>query len=114
MLIELELMIHRWSRAKVVEQCLSLPEVGRVEALGEPAVDRRQEVISALPLSSFGPQAREARHSAKLKRPRMLLSGDVHRPLEVQPRLVRVHGRLGQQELAPQPQQFWFPEPLRS
>jgi hypothetical protein len=47
-----------------VEQRLSVRKVGRFEALGEPAVDRREQVVRFLPLAVLRPQAGEARGCA--------------------------------------------------
>jgi len=43
---------------QLVEQCLRLFEIGRVEALGEPALDRRQEIAGCRPPAFLGPEAR--------------------------------------------------------
>ena len=49
-----------------VEQRLGVLKVGRFEALGEPAVDGREQVVRLLPLAVLGPQAGEDRRGAEL------------------------------------------------
>ena len=43
-----------------VEQELCLLEIGRTEALGEPAVDRREQIASFIPLILITPKPRHA------------------------------------------------------
>jgi hypothetical protein len=43
------------SSSKLGEQHLGLLQIGSVEAFGEPTVDRREQVISSLPLAAIGP-----------------------------------------------------------
>jgi len=62
--------------SQLVEQRLRLDQVARVEALGEPAVDRGEEVARLGALALVAPQAREARRSAQLERASALLAGD--------------------------------------
>src|SRR5437764_1213277 len=48
-----------------VEQRLGLLEVGRVKALGEPTVDRREELVSLSALALLPPQTSKAHGSAQ-------------------------------------------------
>src|SRR5262245_43659463 len=65
-----------------VQQRLGLLEVGGVKALGEPAVDRRQQRARFVPLALLLPQAAEAHSSAQLQGFGLLAVGDVESPLE--------------------------------
>ena len=47
-----------------VQQCLGLLQVGGVKALGEPAVDRGQQLTRLAALALVLPQARQAHGSA--------------------------------------------------
>src|SRR5215469_8190739 len=51
-----------------VEQRLGFLQIGGVETLGEPAVDRRQEIAGFLMPAPFTPQPGEARRSAQFQR----------------------------------------------
>ena len=57
-------MISAGSR-QLVEDCLCFPQIGRVEALGEPAVDRREEVAGFLVPTLLAPQPDEAHGGAQ-------------------------------------------------
>ena len=50
---------------KFVEQHLCVLQIGGVEALGEPAVNGRQQLARFGPPALFGPQLGEARRSAQ-------------------------------------------------
>ena len=50
----------------VAEQRLGLLQVERVEAFGEPAVDRREKIAGLLPLPLIAPEARQARRRPQL------------------------------------------------
>src|SRR5262245_27421299 len=60
-----------------VQQRLGLLEVDSVKALGEPAIDRRQQLISCRTLALLLPQAGEAHGGAQLIRLGLLAVGDV-------------------------------------
>src|SRR5262245_17775746 len=62
--------------AQLVEQRLGVLQVARVEAFGEPAVDRGEEIARFGALALIAPEAREARRSAQLERAGALLAGD--------------------------------------
>ena len=67
---------------QLVEQGLGILEVGGVEALGEPSVDRRKQVVRLLPLALLSPQVGEAGGGAQFKRFRTLLRGSRDSPRE--------------------------------
>ena len=58
------------------EQRLRVDQVARVEAFGEPGVDRGEQVARFGALALIAPEAREARRGPQLKRARPLLAGD--------------------------------------
>jgi hypothetical protein len=59
-----------WPLAKLVQQRLGLFQILRVEALGEPVVDRSEERARFLPLALALPQSREVGLSAATGVPR--------------------------------------------
>ena len=65
---------------QLVEQRLWSPSDRRVKALGEPAVDGREEVARLLPLAPLGPQAGETCRGAEFGGSGLLLSGNLDRP----------------------------------
>jgi hypothetical protein len=50
---------------QVIEQCLRLFQIKRVDPFGEPAVDRSKKLASLLPLALRTPETREAHCGAK-------------------------------------------------
>src|SRR5438034_4611765 len=69
----------RWSLPQLLEQRLRLDEVARIEALGEPAVDRGEQV-ARLRRAALGLEpAAKARGRAQLERLRPMAPGEVHR-----------------------------------
>jgi hypothetical protein len=58
-----------------VEQRLRVFEIGSVEPLGEPAVDRRQQIARFGTPALLAPQPREAGGGAQLQGLRLLLAG---------------------------------------
>src|SRR5215211_7677084 len=67
---------------KLVEQRLSFLQIGRVEALGEPAVDLREHIASLLALTLLAPETGEARGGAQLQRLRSHFRCGMERLLE--------------------------------
>src|SRR5882724_3348389 len=65
------------NKSSCVKERLGLLQVGRVKALGEPAVDLHQQLLGrgALPLTL--PQPREAQRGAELQRLGLLATGHV-------------------------------------
>ena len=47
-----------WSAVQLIEQCLGLLQVTRVEAFGEPTIDRSEQLPSLLRLALFAPETR--------------------------------------------------------
>ncbi len=60
-------MLASHRSAQLLEQRLGVLEVGGVEALGEPVVDRREEVVGLVHVALIAPQAGEAGRSAQLQ-----------------------------------------------
>ena len=60
-----------------LQQCLGLLQVGRVKPLGEPAVDRGQELVGFRTLALALPETTEAHGGPQLQRFRLLVAGDV-------------------------------------
>ncbi len=54
------------SRGQLVEQGLSLLQVERVEALGEPAIDRSEKIAGLIPLSLIAPEPCHAHRRPQL------------------------------------------------
>jgi hypothetical protein len=50
---------------QLVEQRLGVLQIGGIEALGEPAVNRGEQVVGLLPLASLGPEPGEAGRGAE-------------------------------------------------
>jgi hypothetical protein len=51
--------------SQFVEQRLGFLQIARVEAFGEPAVDRREEFASLIPLALLAPKRRHAHCGAE-------------------------------------------------
>src|SRR5499427_8006824 len=62
---------------QLLQQCLRLLEVGRVKPLGEPAVDRCQQLVGFCALALLLPQASQAHSSAQFQGFGLLAAGDV-------------------------------------
>jgi len=43
---------------QAIKKCPGLPEIRRVEALGEPAIDRDKEICTFLPFAALGEEPR--------------------------------------------------------
>ena len=65
------------------EERLRLFQVWRVEALGEPRIDGREEVMGLLPLALIAPKPGEACRRAKLPGFCLLRAGDFEGALEM-------------------------------
>ena len=83
--------------SQLFEQRLGLLEVGRVKALGEPAVDLGQQVVRLLPFPLLLPQPRQAHRRPQFQRFRLLAAGNGQGLLEVGFRLVLRRPRLPQE-----------------
>ena len=97
--LECGLVKHR-SLSQLGEQFPGIPEIGGVEALGEPAVDGREHVARLAPPTLVAPQPGEARRGAQFVAPRALLAGDRQGSAE------RVLGRMVVVRLRPQRKGF--------
>src|SRR5262244_2669940 len=65
----------RPSLLQLRQQGLRLLEVCRVKALGEPAIDRGQELARILPLALVLPQSAQTHRRPQLQRFRLLVAG---------------------------------------
>ena len=68
---------------QLVEQRLSLFQIERVEAFGEPAVDRSEQIAGLLPLALIAPEPRHAHCRAQFPGLCLLLTRDSERTLEI-------------------------------
>src|SRR6202011_2667776 len=83
-------------RSQRVEQSLGLIQIERVEALGEPAVDRSENAASRIPLALVVPEPRHAHRRTQLPGPCLLRARDPERALEIRFRFRRIG--LGRQQ----------------
>src|SRR5215472_3491514 len=86
--------------SQLFQQRLGLLQVGGVKALGEPAIDRRQQVVSFGALALLLPQATETRGGAQFPGFRTLVLGDRHGVLEASFSFTLVVCRQLQEEFA--------------
>src|SRR5215475_4629111 len=77
---------------QLLQQRLGFLEVGGVEALGEPAVDRREQVVRFLAFALLLPQAAQAHSGSQLPGFGLLAAGNLNRLLKVR---FGFHLRLG-------------------
>src|SRR5262245_16837806 len=78
-----------------LQQRLSFLEIGRVKALGEPAIDRGQQLVRLRAFTLLLPEATEAHGGAQLQRLRFLAAGDVKGLLKTRLGVVRLSTPLG-------------------
>ena len=64
------------SYSQLVEQGLGLFQIERVEAFGEPSVDRSEKIAGLIPLALIAPEAGHAHRRAEFKYWRLLVAGD--------------------------------------
>jgi hypothetical protein len=62
--------------AELVEQCPGSLQIGRIEALGEPVVDRAEQFVCLGPPALVAPQPGEAHRGAQLPQPCALVAAD--------------------------------------
>jgi len=62
---------------QLFQQHLSVLQASSVKPLGEPAIDRHQEITRGVPLTLLLPQTREAHGGAQLQGFRLLATSDV-------------------------------------
>ena len=60
------------SYSQLVEQDLSLLQIERVEAFGEPAIDRSEKIAGVLPLAQIALEPRHAHGRSQFKEPCVL------------------------------------------
>src|SRR6266446_406580 len=75
-------MSSAFPSGQCIKQCSSLLEVSGVKPLGEPAVDRCEQVVGFGALALLLPEARQAHSGAQLQRFRLLAAGNVQGLLE--------------------------------
>jgi len=68
---------------QLVEQRLSLFQIERVDAFGEPAVDRGEKIAGRIPLALIAPQPRHTHRRAQLPGLCLLLTRNRERTLEI-------------------------------
>jgi hypothetical protein len=98
--------------AQLVEQHLGVLEIGGVEALGEPAIDGGEQLVSLAAFTLVGPQAGEAGRRAQLERLGALSLRDLPCQMEARLGVGATVRRLNQQKLAPEPVKLGLPSPL--
>ena len=81
---------------QIVEQCFRLLQIERVEAFGEPAVDRREQFASLLRLPLIAPEPRHAHRRAQFQGLCLLLARDGECTLKIRLGFRRI--RLGRLE----------------
>src|SRR5262245_9784739 len=96
--------LYLWS--KCAEQHLRVHQVGRVKALGEPAVDRCQQLAGLGPLALLLPQPCQAHGCPQLQRLCPLVPGNLEGLTETVLSLRMVLDRASQQQLSLDPIQF--------
>jgi hypothetical protein len=67
------------SGIQLIEQRLRFLQIECIEALGEPAVERREKLVGFLPLALIAPEPRHARCGAEFPGFTALPLGDVYR-----------------------------------
>src|SRR5690242_396166 len=88
--------------SEFAEQPLGVPKVRGVEALGEPAVDRGEEVVRLPALAPIGPEPRERGGGPQLPPPGALLPGHLDRVQEACLGSRAVRDRAAEERLAPE------------
>ena len=81
------------SWCQLVQQRLSLFQIKRVEALGEPAVDRSEQIAGLIPLALIALEPRHAHCCAQLPGLGLLLTRARERALEICFRFRRIRLR---------------------
>ena len=97
------------SSSQLVEQRLGILQIGGVEALGEPAVDRRQQLARLGGLALVAPQPGEAGGGAQFPRLRLLRTGSLDRPPIGNFRPIRSARVPPEEQIAHQPMDFRLP-----
>jgi len=74
---------------QLVEQRLGIFQIARVEAFGEPAIDRSEKIAGLIPLALIAPEPRHARRRAQFQGLCLLLARSRERTLEIRFRFRR-------------------------
>src|SRR6266511_2015380 len=111
-LLSLTRFLYLTISPQLLQQRLGLAQIGRVKALGEPAVDWRQEVAGFDSLTLALPQARQTHRSAQLPPSRLLLASDGERLLKTRRCLSHAVHRLCQEQFSPKAIELRFVESL--
>src|SRR5262245_47574272 len=104
--------LHTTLGPQLCQQGLGLLEVGRVKALGEPAVYLRQQLACRGPLPLPLPEPREAQGGAQLQCLGLLPAGDLEGLLETGFHLAHIGERALEEQLPLETIQLRFPPPL--
>ena len=70
------------SRCQLVEQRLGVLQIERIEAFGEPAIDRSEQFTGFIPLALIAPEPRHAHRRAQLQGLCLLSTSDLKRSRE--------------------------------
>jgi hypothetical protein len=92
--------------AQFLQQRLGLLQVGGVKALGEPAIDRRQQLVGFATFALLLPESGQAHGGAQLQRLRLLATGDIQGSLKPDFRLRLPCPCLPQEQDAPEASAF--------
>src|SRR5271169_3683600 len=90
----------RRARRQLLQQCLRLLQIKRVEALGEPAVDRSEQIAGLISLALIAPEPRHAHRGAEFPGFCLLRTGDRKCTLEIRFRFRRIWLRRHEREVA--------------
>src|ERR1700733_14318413 len=91
---------------EVLKKRLRILQIGSAEAFGEPAVDRRQQVVRVAPLAPIGPEPGKIAGGSKLEDARRLMTCDRERGVESGLGASFVAGVESQTGARPKPVQF--------
>ena len=86
-----------------IEEFLRLHEIRRVEPLGEPAVDRREQITCLGAFALIAPELGEACRGAQLPRFRALTAGNLDRQMKASLGFLRVRPIAAQAQFAFEP-----------
>src|SRR5208282_6272725 len=89
-------MTRDWlSAAQLIEQRLGLLQIERIEAFGEPAIDRSEKIAGLIPLALIAFKSRHAHRRAQFPGLCLLRARNRERALEIRVRFRRIRlGRL--------------------
>src|SRR6516165_5273219 len=76
----------------LIQECLGFPQISCIDALGEPTVDRCEQLARLRPPSLLSPQPCQARRSSQLIGFCLLLPGDRERLMEIYLTLIDLVG----------------------